>query len=67
VLAVTNGPPEYTSAEELPARFGRFGGRYIPETLAKAHEELEAEYIRASRDVEFRRELETLGRDFIGR
>ncbi|CAE7256984.1 hypothetical protein FNF27_00501 [Cafeteria roenbergensis] len=67
ILEVTNGVPEYESAEQLPARFGRFGGRYIPETLAEAHDQLAAEYIKASRDPEFRKELEQLGRDYVGR
>lgn len=67
VLEVTNGPPVYTSLDQMPARFGKFGGRYIPETLAEAHDQLAAEYIKASQDPEFRLELEKLGRDYIGR
>jgi hypothetical protein len=67
VLEVTNGPPEYTSLDQLPSRFGKFGGRYIPETLAEAHDQLAAEYIKASQDPAFRLELEQLGRDYIGR
>jgi len=67
VLAITNAPPEYDSEDQLPSRFGKFGGRYIPETLAEAHDQLAAEYVRASRDPEFRREVEQLGRDYVGR
>lgn len=67
ILEITNGLPVYESADQLPSRFGRFGGRYIPETLAEAHDQLAAEYIKASRDPEFRKELEQLGRDYVGR
>ena len=68
-LAVTNAPPAYASVEALAAsaRFGDFGGRYIPETLMAAHEELERVYVECSRDPAFAAELEALGRDYIGR
>ena len=41
VLEISNAPPPYPDVKEIPGRFGKFGGRYIPETLAQAHEELE--------------------------
>jgi len=68
-LAVSNAPPAYASVEALAASadFGEFGGRYIPETLMAAHEELERVYVECSRDPAFARELEQLGRDYIGR
>ena len=68
-LAVTNAPPAYASVEALAAsaRFGDFGGRYIPETLMAAHEELERVYVESTRDPAFARELEALGRDYVGR
>ena len=40
------------SASE-PGRFGVYGGRYVPETLMAALEELEREYERAKRDPKF--------------
>ena len=67
ILAITNCPPIYTSVAELRRNFGRFGGRYIPETLMAAHEELERVYVACTADPVFRVELETLGRDFVGR
>lgn len=67
VLAITNAPPVYHSVEEMPSHFGDHGGRYIPEALQAAHEELESAYVRLSGDPEFRREMEELGRDYIGR
>jgi tryptophan synthase beta chain len=48
-------------------RFGRFGGRYVPETLMPALEELEAAWVEARDDVAFRAELDILLRDFAGR
>lgn len=48
-------------------RFGPFGGRYVPETLVSALEELEEAYARLSQDASFRSELEALLRDYAGR
>ncbi|WP_343388912.1 tryptophan synthase subunit beta [Candidatus Amarobacter glycogenicus] len=51
----------------LPWHFGEFGGRFIPEVLVAAHEELEREYNRASADPEFHRELDYLLKHYVGR
>ena len=51
----------------LSPRFGEFGGRYIPETLVGAHEELEAAYIEARRDPAFQAELDDLNKHYVGR
>lgn len=56
--------------EEVMARTGRFGpygGRYVPETLVTALEELEEAYARAREDAGFWGELEALLKDFVGR
>lgn len=53
--------------EALSPRFGEFGGRYIPELLVAAHEELEAAYEVARRDPEFEAELAQLLRHYVGR
>ncbi len=47
--------------------FGPFGGRYVPETLIHALEELEEAYERYRDDPEFVEELNGLARDFVGR
>jgi tryptophan synthase beta chain len=47
--------------------FGPFGGRYVPETLIHALEELEEAYDRYKNDPEFVAELDSLSRDFVGR
>ena len=48
-------------------RFGRFGGRYVPETLVPALEELAAAYAAACADPSFQAELDVLLREFVGR
>ena len=48
-------------------RFGAFGGRYVPETLLSALEELDAAYALARADASFLLELDKLLREFVGR
>jgi tryptophan synthase beta chain len=48
-------------------RFGRFGGRYVPETLSAALDQLEREYAAASVDPGFHAELDSLLKTFVGR
>jgi tryptophan synthase beta chain len=47
--------------------WGKFGGRYVPETLVAPLDELTKEFTRARRDVDFWHELEQLLRDYCGR
>jgi len=47
--------------------FGRFGGRYVPETVMAALDALEREYAEARRDRSFRDELKDCLRDYVGR
>ena len=51
----------------LDGRFGEFGGRYVPETLVPACQELEAAFRDAWADLSFRKELDDLLRDYAGR
>ena len=55
------------AAAVSPGRFGPFGGRYVPETLVAALEELERAYDKAQRDAKFKRELEDLLKSYAGR
>lgn len=48
-------------------RFGEFGGRFVPETLVPACQELEIAFREAWSDVEFRRELDSLLSEYAGR
>ena len=61
------------SSEEGPDRLGFFGGengyggRYVPETLMPACQELEREYAAAQADPAFKAELDRLLREYAGR
>jgi tryptophan synthase beta chain len=48
-------------------RFGVYGGRYVPETLMAALEELEHAYAEAKEDAAFQAELDDLLRNYCGR
>jgi tryptophan synthase beta chain len=48
-------------------RFGEFGGRFVPETLIPACQELEAAFIDAWADPLFRTELDEVLREYAGR
>ncbi|MEC8320680.1 MAG: tryptophan synthase subunit beta [Planctomycetota bacterium] len=50
-----------------PGRFGPYGGRYVPETLVAALEELEAAWKVARDDPAYRAEVDACLRDFVGR
>ncbi|HEY8483882.1 MAG TPA: tryptophan synthase subunit beta [Longimicrobiales bacterium] len=56
-----------TDAPVETGRFGIFGGRYVPETLITALDELAAVYDEARRDPGFWSELDSLLRDYVGR
>ena len=55
------------STQSDAGRFGSFGGRYVPETLIAALDELEAAYEAAATDAEFHAKLGALFRDYVGR
>jgi tryptophan synthase beta chain len=48
-------------------RFGEFGGRFVPETLIPACQELEAAFVDAWADPSFRTELDEVLREYAGR
>ena len=48
-------------------RFGVYGGRYVPETLMAALDELESEYEKAKRDRKFQQRLDLLLKTYAGR
>jgi tryptophan synthase beta chain len=56
-----------TSLPDEYGRFGEFGGRYVPETLMTAIEELDAAYEAAKADPVFAAEMHAMLRDFAGR
>ena len=54
-------------SESRPGRFGVYGGRYVPETLMAALEELEAQYAKARKDKKFQAEFARLLKEYAGR
>src|SRR4051812_11613660 len=50
-----------------PDRFGAYGGRYVPETLIPALDELDAAYEAARRDASFKRDLDDMLTNYVGR
>ena len=60
-LSVTTSEPDETG------HWGKFGGRYVPETLVAPLDELTKEFTRARQDADFWRELDQLLRNYCGR
>ena len=56
-------PPQAAPA----GRFGAYGGRYVPETLMAALDDLEREYEKAKRDPKFQQRLDLLLKTYAGR
>jgi tryptophan synthase beta chain len=56
-----------TFIPNAPGRFGPYGGRYVPETLIPALDELDREFQIAWQDSAFRGEYHRLLKDFVGR
>jgi tryptophan synthase beta chain len=59
--------PASIKVPDAAGRFGPFGGRYVPETLTHALDELAAEYDKAVADASFQNELDELYRHYVGR
>jgi tryptophan synthase beta chain len=51
----------------IDGKFGKYGGRFIPETLMPVIKELEESYQKFKNDLNFKKELEYYLRDFVGR
>ncbi|PYX22857.1 MAG: tryptophan synthase subunit beta [Acidobacteria bacterium] len=66
---ITSAPNKHSSTapKSVPGRFGVYGGRYVPETLMAALEELECEYDKAKRDPKYQKRLDLLLRTYAGR
>jgi tryptophan synthase beta chain len=60
-------PTAQSPKRAAPGRFGPYGGRYVPETLVAALDELTALYDAAREDPSFWSELERLLTEFVGR
>jgi tryptophan synthase beta chain len=72
-MSVASSSPESPASQSASrgpdalGRFGAFGGRFVPETLMDALNQLAAAYEEAKADPEFVRELEYYWRDYVGR
>ena len=58
--------PEVWAKTNEKARFGEFGGQYIPETLSVAFEEIEEAYDKIKIEPDFLAELDRFRREFVG-
>jgi tryptophan synthase beta chain len=59
--------PETTSLPDARGRFGDYGGRFVPETLMPALEELTEKYTQARDEAEFQADLQYYLREYVGR
>lgn len=66
-LATTRISVNYGALPDETGRFGPYGGKYVPETLMPALDELEEAYLQARNDQEFMAELAHLQHTYIGR
>lgn len=57
----------YPQVPDQDGRFGIYGGRFVPEALMAALDELDAAYRSASNDESFQAELAELNRSYTGR
>ena len=55
------------SSYPVDGKFGKYGGRFIPEILIEAVTQLEAAYAKAKKDAAFQRELDYYLAEFVGR
>jgi tryptophan synthase beta chain len=55
------------TVEQASGRFGIFGGRYVPETLIPALDELDAAFDEAMADAAFRADVDRLLSEYVGR
>ena len=67
-MTITDGAPQSAMDEpDRTGRFGDFGGRFVPETLVPACQELERGFAEAWADPTWRAELDQVLRDYAGR
>jgi tryptophan synthase beta chain len=66
-LPMDTVPPDVPGLPDLAGHFGKFGGRFVPEALVAALDQLDAEYQAARVDPEFVAELNGLLSSYAGR
>jgi tryptophan synthase beta chain len=60
-------PAQREAVPDLGGHFGPYGGKFVPETLMAALEELERVYLQAKADPTFESEMQSYLRDYVGR
>jgi tryptophan synthase beta chain len=67
-MSVQDSGPDVTghSGPDLTGHFGRYGGRFVPEALIAALDQLDVEYRKALTDEVFQAEFGRLLRDYVG-
>ena len=65
--ALNSAPEERSARPDALGRFGKFGGKYVPETLMPALSELEAAFYQYRDEPGFQQEFQGLLRDYVGR
>ncbi|PZC46810.1 MAG: tryptophan synthase beta chain [Chloroflexi bacterium] len=63
---MANKKPEINNQDHV-GRYGSYGGQYVPETLMQALDELSKEYESVKSDDEFKGQIESLGKNYVGR
>ncbi len=66
-MTIESNPLRYASQPDAEGRFGRYGGKFVSETLMSALADLEAMYRRLSQDEEFQREFDEDLAHYVGR
>lgn len=66
-MTAASPDPAIPQTPDSQGRFGQFGGRFVPETLTHALDELQSEYAAAKADPKFQAELAELLKNFVGR
>ncbi|KAG7534256.1 Tryptophan synthase beta chain [Arabidopsis thaliana x Arabidopsis arenosa] len=67
VLMTAGSDPTLWQRPDSFGRFGKFGGKYVPETLMHALSELESAFYALATDDDFQRELAGILKDYVGR
>jgi tryptophan synthase beta chain len=65
--SVSSSAPSVSHVPDARGRFGPYGGRFVPETLMFALEQLDAAYREAKADPAFQAEFHRLLNDYVGR
>ncbi len=67
VTSNPTSPPQPLTQPDALGRYGKFGGKYVPETLMPALSELEQAFYYHYQQPEFQAEFQGLLRDYVGR